>query len=116
MRYLVEKPFRGAGVDRERGEVVDTTGWRTTRQLVALKKLSPLPDGAEVVTCSCGRSWADAKRLEAHMAAARCSARKPQIEREANLNEEPVDPEHGPVRSAGGKADVPRSRRRDRNV
>lgn len=66
MAHLVRKPFLGAGLERQRGEVVDAGAWRTGARLVALRLLVPLPKGARPDRCACGRQWADAAARAAH--------------------------------------------------
>lgn len=49
-KCVVLRPFNGMGTTFLRGEVVDTTGWRTVASLVDRRYLSALPFGAKPVT------------------------------------------------------------------
>ena len=46
--YVVIRRLQGDGRFHERGEVVDTTGWRRVDALVANRYITPLPHGAKV--------------------------------------------------------------------
>lgn len=46
--YVVIRRLQGDGRFYERGEVVDTTGWRRVDALVANRYITPLPHGAKV--------------------------------------------------------------------
>lgn len=64
--HYVQRPFEGGGVLRERGEIVDTANWRTSRQLLSLRYLAPLPAGSDIQECNCGRFWTDADSMAQH--------------------------------------------------
>lgn len=70
---VLRGPLSADGIDRERGEVIDTSGWRNCQPLVNTRRIEPLPYGApEPITCECGRLWVDAPAASTH----RCPARK----------------------------------------
>ena len=66
--------FEADGIIRERGEVLNVSGWRNYRALVETRYLAPaaytLLD--TIVDCPCGRRWEDADHANAH----RCPSRK----------------------------------------
>lgn len=66
--------FVADGIQRERGEVLVTKGWRNHQALVNTRFLG-VPDfslGETIVTCECGRRWEDEIRASEHA----CPARK----------------------------------------
>lgn len=66
--------FVADGIQRERGEVLVTKGWRNVAALVNQRYLGA-PDyslGATIVACACGRRWENDERASAHA----CPARK----------------------------------------
>ncbi len=72
--HFVLRPFDAYDLARERGEVVDTASWRTTRVLISNRYLAPIPFDAEPpVTCECGRMWISAETADAHA----CPVRAP---------------------------------------
>ena len=64
--FVVRRPFDGAGLSRERGEVVDTVDWLHVRGLVSGRYLEALPHRSSPVSCTCGRSWIDTDARAAH--------------------------------------------------
>lgn len=65
--------FEADGLRRERGEVLDTSGWRNVKPLVDNRDLAPAPrEGlATYKKCECERAWIDDESRTGH----RCPAR-----------------------------------------
>lgn len=63
MISVVQKPFVGAGRQFTTGEVVDSTGWRLERQLLAQRRLrAAKPEEVERATSSESRGSGRGKR------------------------------------------------------
>ncbi len=60
------------GIERERGEVVRTDGWRNVQPLVNVRQLAPLAEDVEPVPCPCGRNWTDDDAALAHIERGSC--------------------------------------------
>lgn len=59
--------FDADGVHRERGEVLDTSTWRSTKPLVDSRSLAPFYGSEDsLTTCECGRRWLDAASAADH--------------------------------------------------
>ena len=73
--FIVQRGnFNADGIERERGEILNCSGWRNYKALVETRYLAPaqytLLDTK--VDCPCGRHWENQERADAH----RCPARK----------------------------------------
>lgn len=71
--YVIQKGgFDADGVTRERGEIVDTTGWKNVRPLVDVRQLAVVPIAiGDAITCDCGRRWISNDTASAHDCPAR---------------------------------------------
>ena len=66
--------FEADGIVRERGEVLNVSGWRNYQALVNSRYLVGAPYDLldHIVDCECGRRWKDSESASAHP----CPARK----------------------------------------
>lgn len=65
----VVRPFSAAGVELERGEIVNVSDWRNPTPLIEQRRLAVIhSDIAPSTKCECGRTWLDETALLSHNA------------------------------------------------
>lgn len=70
--------FDADGIQRERGEILDTEKWRNVKPLVDARYLAAITTAAleTIVDCPCGRQWIDQEASDRHRCPARLGAKE----------------------------------------